>query len=68
MSINIQDLTDKIVTSLSDLVDGDISSYVDFAEKQTKALAKQAAWIASTAAVGLETRAASTTGKSSTGS
>tara|TARA_R110002072_G_scaffold211424_1_gene368959 strand:+ start:11293 stop:11670 length:378 start_codon:yes stop_codon:yes gene_type:complete len=51
MTIDIQDLTKTIVGSLTGLVEGDITDYVDFAEKQTKALAKQAAWIASTAVV-----------------
>jgi hypothetical protein len=51
MSFNKDALTAEILLKLSNLVEGDISAHMSFAEKQTKAIAKQSAWIAETSLI-----------------
>lgn len=43
---NIDQVGKDILDALNGLLEDDIGNYVEFAERQTKALAKQAAWIA----------------------
>lgn len=43
---NVDELVTAILGDLNSLLDKDIGEYVTFAKMQTKALAKQAAWIA----------------------
>ncbi len=50
MSFNIDELKTAIISSLTEIIGEDFEAHKAFAEKQTKALAKQAAWIAVTAA------------------
>lgn len=49
--IDIDALKTDILGKLTALVEGDINDHVAFAERQTRGIAKQAAWIAATALV-----------------
>ncbi len=44
--IEVNGLVDDLLRRLSEAIDGDIKEHVQFADRQAKALAKQAAWIA----------------------